>query len=89
MAKGGRSRYRPGGESPGVLPHHLAVPLLVLELDVEHLRKVLAQAVRGGALDASPSGGNERLERHAHVYIHVCVCVYGNVQGLVVWRLVL
>ena len=62
VAKVGRIRYCSGGESPRVLPHHLAIPILIFKLNVEHLRKVLAQTMRGGSLNASPGGWDKRLE---------------------------
>jgi len=56
-----RKTYRAGGETPGVLPHHLLLACDVLKLDVEHFCKVLAEAVGGATLDAAPGHGYECL----------------------------
>mmetsp|Transcript_31152 Transcript_31152/g.57012 ORF Transcript_31152/g.57012 Transcript_31152/m.57012 type:complete len:321 (+) Transcript_31152:240-1202(+) len=49
------------GETPARLPHHLCLPILVLVVDVEHLTEVLAQVMRGGALDGTSGDGNVPL----------------------------
>ena len=54
----------PGGDAPAVLEHILLLPRLgILERDVEHLAKVLAEVVWGGALDGPPGGGDVGLHR--------------------------
>ncbi len=50
-----------GGEAPGVLPAVLPLLINCLELDVEHLGEVLAEAVRGASLDPSACVWNEAL----------------------------
>mmetsp|Transcript_36259 Transcript_36259/g.91114 ORF Transcript_36259/g.91114 Transcript_36259/m.91114 type:complete len:471 (+) Transcript_36259:51-1463(+) len=51
------------GEAPRVLPHQLLALVLRLVLDLKHLGKVRAQAVRGRALDAAPGGRHKGLHR--------------------------
>src|SRR5690606_26357829 len=54
-----------GRKAPRVLPYVdvLALGVGVLDLDVEHLAKVLAEAVGRRALNASPVGGDVALDR--------------------------
>mmetsp|Transcript_59658 Transcript_59658/g.141135 ORF Transcript_59658/g.141135 Transcript_59658/m.141135 type:complete len:405 (+) Transcript_59658:792-2006(+) len=56
-----------GGAAPRVLPHVLPLARLVLVLDPEHLRKVLAQQMRGGPLDRASVGGDKTLNGGGHI----------------------
>ena len=54
----------PGCDAPAVLEHILFLSRLgILKGDVEHLAKVLAEVVWGGALDGPPGGGDVGLHR--------------------------
>jgi len=62
-----------GGETPRGLPHELLLPGFILKPDIEHLGEVLAQLMRGSALNPTSIGG--------HIELNSC-CVVGSGEFL-------